>query len=573
MTLTGGRVTTNSSTPRVSDPTHTGEGIMTKTDDSVQKTELLNGSRMNQKKTQRPAVFRSLFHEIMCVIILTFAPALNSVTVGGLTIALTAIGKEFNIDGGVLSWTQSAAALGTASFLLVMGQISDVLGRKRMLTFAYIMFVIFSIIAGFMKSVIPFFIFRALQGVCSATAVTAGAGILGATYKNSRRKNYAMASFGAGAPIGFIAGIVSSGICLEILGWNAVLFFYAIVYAILTVLALLFVPNDPPLERSRIMQKFRTLDYGGGALAVSGLTLFVFSLSQADAAPEGWNTPYMIALLIVGVVLMISFCFYEAYVPNNPLMPMRIWKFPGFALSMGIISCGWVDFTGCLNYYATLYFQDVKGASPILTTAYYVPQAVAGILVNAFAGYTLHRIPGRILIIIAMAGFTGAALLWSFVEPNTLYWALPFPAFILVVIGADLAYNVCNMHALSSVDRSLQSSAAATFNTVLQISTAVGLAASSAIVNSVTPNQDTATPEQLVKGYHAGYYFALAVAALGLVMSFFLNVGTKGAETKSDQEDQAKGEKETNDPTTSSVPGIEVDDDLRAESGDMKDQR
>lgn len=477
---------------------------------------------------KRPDAFKSTTQEVLCVITLTMATSLMSINNGSLVVSLPAIGDDFGISGGTLSWSLSASALATGSFLLASGQVADLFGRRRMLLFSYVFFTVCSVIAGFMKNYIVFFLFRGFQGLCGATAVTAAAGILGATYPPNRRKNYAMAAFASGAPVGFVVGILAGGICAQILDWYTVLWFAAIVYAFFSIAAYFFVPKDPALDWGRIKSTLPTLDYGGAILAISGFILFVFSLSQADGAPEGWGTPYIIALLIIGALLIISFCTYEAYIPKRPLMPMEIWTYPGFALCMAIAACGWIDFSGTLSYYATLYFQELREASPILTTAYFVPQAIAGILVNIFAGYALDRIPGRILMIVAMLGFTAAALLWSFVQLDTLYWAIPFPAFILVVVGADITYNVANLHALSTVDKKLQSTAAGVFNTCLQLSTSVGLAASAAVVNSVVTDQTTATKKEILEGYRAGYYFALGIAGLGLILSFFLKVGTKG---------------------------------------------
>lgn len=481
---------------------------------------------------KRPDVFRSTVQEIVCVLTLTMSTSLMSLNTGGLIVTLPSIGKDLGISGGMLSWAISVSSLATGSSLLISGQLADVFGRRRMVLFAYGFYTVCSLLCGFLgwvKVYVPFLIFRAFQGVCASLCVTASAGILGATYSPCRRKNYAMATFAAGAPVGFVFGILSGGICNQILTWYSVLWFFAILYAGLTVVAWFVVPLDEQPLRLEILSK---LDWCGAALALCGFALFVFSLAQADSAPQGWRTPYIIALLIVGVALIAAFCVYEGYVPSRPLMPLRIWTYPGMALCLVIASCGWMDFQGTLTYYGTLYFQNIQGASPILTTAYFVPQAISGILVNVVAGYALDRVPGRILMIIAMLGFTAAALLWSFVQPDTLYWALPFPALIVVVIGADLAYNVANLHALSTVDKSLQSTAAGVFNTTLQLSGTIGLAASAAVVNSVVEGQETASKDELMKGYRAGYYFALGISGLGLILSFFLKVGTTGHRTQ-----------------------------------------
>jgi MFS family permease len=478
---------------------------------------------------KRPEVFRSTGHELVCLVILTMAPVLGSINSGALLIALPDISRKFNVTGGTLSWTLSASSLATGAVLLLFGQLADTLGRRRLLLASYLFFALMAVGSGVCDDFLGFAVLRALQGVSAAASVTAAVGILGSEYLPGRRRNFVMASFSAGAPIGFVIGILAGGICSQVLQWNSVLYFFAIIYAVLTVVGFFVLPStDPPMSVQFLKTSAGAIDYGGSFLTVAGFTLFVFALSQWDTAPQGWRTPYIIICLVLGIMCIGGFCVYEIYVPKRPLMPMYIWKYPGFPLCMATIVCGWTCFTGVISFYATLYFQEIVDTSPILTTACFIPMAVGGILVNVFAGLFLDKIPGRILLTVAMAGFTSSALLWSFAGLHTIYWAIPFPGLVLVVVGADLAYNVCNLHALSTVDKSLQSTAAGVFNTCLSLATAVGLAAASSVVASQVPNQITATKQELLHGYRAGFWFALGVSGLGLFLSFFLKIGTQG---------------------------------------------
>lgn len=496
----------------------------------------------NQHSNERPDLFSSTSKEIICVLILTMAPMASSASVGGLQIGLETIGKAFDVDSATLSWALSSFALASGSFFLFFGGIADIFGRRVVLITSFIFYAIFSLIAGFMKNFIVFCIIRALQGMASAASIPAAVGILGAAYKPGPRKNKVMATFAAGAPIGFIVGIISGGICTEFLSFRAVLWFHAILWGIFSIIAWFVVPrtkNDIPLTKKHILEGLNNIDYGGTFLAIAGFTLFVFALSQAEGAPQQWKTPYIIALLIVGVVIIALFVVYETYVPANPLMPMSLWTTSWqFPLCMLIMSANWMNFTGTLSYYGTLYFQVIRGTSPILTTAYWIPQAIAGMTVNFIVALTLHRIPGKILMLIATLSFFASALLWSFITVDIIYWAIPFPAMILVVVGADVGYNVANMMTLTSVPKSMQSSAAGVFNTILQLSTAIGLAASSAVASGISSTfEEPLTKEEILKSYHGAFYFAAAVAGCSVIACLFLKVGTYGNGPKKSKEE------------------------------------
>lgn len=485
---------------------------------------------------KRPAIFKSTFVEVTCILILTLAPAIGTISVGAVQIGLEDMGVAFDInletESGTLSWSIAAFSLTTGSFLLFFGGLADIFGRRIIVLISYIWYAVFCLISGFMHNFVAFCIMRALQGIAGAAAVPAAVGILGVAYKPGTRKNRAMAMFASGAPVGFIIGIIAGGISTQFLSFRAVLYFFAIIYSLAGVVAFFVIPktDHDHLDWAKAKEGLKTLDYGGTFLTVAGFTLFVFALTQSESAPQGWSTPYIIALLVVGVLLIVAFVVYEAYVPQRPLMPMALWTTSRqFPICMLIMSASWMNFTGTLAYYGTLYFQLIRKASPILTTAYWVPQAIAGILVNVIVAFTLHRIPGHFLMFIATLGFTGAALLWAFIPIDIIYWAMPFPAMILSVVGADISYNVANMLTLTSVPKSMQSSAAGVFNTCLQLSTAIGLAASSVVVSSIASRkpQPLSLPDKLAS-YHGGFYFAVGVAGFSLICSLFLRVGTHG---------------------------------------------
>lgn len=486
-------------------------------------------------KEARPTVFKSTFQECIAIFLLALGPAVSNVSTGALQISLPHVAEDFGIVDGSLSWTIDAFTLGCGAFLLFMGGLADRFGRKKMLCLSFFLYAIFSLISGFLPTFEGFCALRALQGVAAAAGPPSGVGILGATYAPSIRKNRAMATFAGGAPVGYTLGIVAGGICCQFLSWRSSMFFFAIVFGLASVGVWFFVPNDVYVDDRSVKEKLAGMDYGGIALATIGLVFLVFSLTQANSTPSGWNTPYIIALLVVGIVFLVAFCIYETYVPENPLMPMSIWKYEGFGLCMLINSLGWMAFNGICVYYCALYFQKVHDNSPIMTTAYLSPFPIAGATVNVIAAFVLHLISGRVLLIIGMLGYLGCALLWAFIPLNITYWAMAFPSMILGVLGADLGYNVGNMHTLNTVPPNLQSSAGGIFNTNMQISITIGLAASSAIVSSKVPNQDAASPQELLDGYHAGLYLAVGLSGLAVLISPFMRVGRQGHTKKGDK--------------------------------------
>jgi hypothetical protein len=57
----------------------------------------------------------------------------------------------------------------------------------------------------------------------------------------------------------------------------------------------------------------------------------------AGDAPKGWRTPYVLAMLILGIALIACFIVWEAYC-KHPMMPLRVWKDKNFSLVLNILN-------------------------------------------------------------------------------------------------------------------------------------------------------------------------------------------------------------------------------------------
>ena len=70
---------------------------------------------------------------------------------------------------------------------------------------------------------------------------------------------------------------------------------------------------------------FKDVDVGGIVL----LTTFVLSLALAltwGGTTYPWNSPVIIALLVVGVAFIPMFAVWEIYVPRFPVLPMNMFR-------------------------------------------------------------------------------------------------------------------------------------------------------------------------------------------------------------------------------------------------------
>ena len=159
-------------------------------------------------------------------------------------------------------------------------------GRKSLFIFGMAGFTIALLITGFSSNAIYMDIFSGILGLFAAAVVPPAVGALGAVYeKPSKRKNRAFACFSAGNPLGFVGGMITSGIASNEYNWRASFWALSVAYAIFTALTQWTVPPDgfqrTPIDWSSI----KRLDLLGTVLVIIGFAAFSSSLSYAARSP------------------------------------------------------------------------------------------------------------------------------------------------------------------------------------------------------------------------------------------------------------------------------------------------
>ncbi len=212
-------------------------------------------------------------------------------------------------------------------------------------------FVVTSVITGFSPNAMFMDIFNGLLGLWAAAAVPPAVGILGAAYEQPcKRKNKAFACFSGGNPLGFVLGCVLSGVAAQLFSWKASFWMLSILYSLFFVASIFTVPKVQTATRKFNLATLKEFDLFGILLSMSGIALFTASLTYVHAfslfnfsapahkndslsggAPQGFKTPYVLVLLLLGIALLFAFIAWENWV-KTPLMPLGIWKDRNFSL-------------------------------------------------------------------------------------------------------------------------------------------------------------------------------------------------------------------------------------------------
>lgn len=122
---------------------------------------------------------------------------------------------------------------------------------------------------------------------------------------------------------------------------------------IIGVVAILVIPKEPPRDpNSSDASHASGVDWIGAFLFTSGLLLILIALSEGVS--EGWDTALVITFLVLGVVFLACFVYWQHYLEtrgtSEPLMRVSTFKNSRFSLAMVIVFFFSAGFTNFLVY-------------------------------------------------------------------------------------------------------------------------------------------------------------------------------------------------------------------------------
>ncbi|KAF9456823.1 major facilitator superfamily-domain-containing protein [Collybia nuda] len=499
---------------------------------------------------------KSTMKSIVLVLTCTFAMIVKNANSTTVSISLSTIGKELDIQEVQLQWLVSAYPLSSGCLLLFFGRLADLYGKKKAFLLGSFISAVFTLACGFVKDAVTLDILRGFQGVGAAAFLPASVGILAAAFPPSRDRSLAFAIFASGAPLGAALGVALGGVLTQKTEhtWRATFWMQCGLTVLCFIGGVFSIDPDVPSTESD-----RRVDWLGALLVTAGLVLVVFVLGQGEVALQQWATPYIISLLIVGVGFIIAFIFWQRHlekVQNTPgapysaltpppLMKTSVWgRARGrFAVTLAIAFLTWCSFFGW-NLWVQLYYQNFMGYSPLATVLRLVPLYVAGTFCTAIVAFFIGRISVVYLVVIGTLGTAISALLFAVIIPSVSYWAFGFPAIAISVVGVDIIFASGTLFLAKISLPHEQSVAGALFQTMTQLGTALGPTVSTVVFNRVTSRQPGRRPN--LDSYHAAQWTAFAFGVLATILAFifYKGVGIVGQEKKAKDVESSSGDQE-----------------------------
>ncbi|KAF2172660.1 hypothetical protein M409DRAFT_16622 [Zasmidium cellare ATCC 36951] len=308
-----------------------------------------------------------------------------------ITTALPTISEHFNSSAGYV-WIGSAYLLANASATPSWAKFSDIFGRKPMLLFANVIFFVGSLVAGLANSIGMLIAARAVQGI-GAGGLSVLASIVVGDLIPLRIRGGFYGIIGAMWAVALSIGPIIGGALTENVSWRWCFYINLPVDGLAFFILVFFLDVKTP--RTPILEGLKAIDWVGALLVVGATLMFLFGLEYGgQSAP--WDSAKVICLIVFGVVTFAIFLIWDWKFAKFPIMPTQL-----FASTTNCATLGAIFFHGIVfiagTYYLPLYFQTVRGASPIMSGVDLLPTAVSlglsSVATGAFVGITGKFLP------------------------------------------------------------------------------------------------------------------------------------------------------------------------------------
>lgn len=424
------------------------------------------------------------------------------------TIVATALPTIVNELGGLahLSWVVTAYLLAQTIVTPIYGKLGDLYGRKRVLQFAIIVFLIGSALCGLSRTMMHLIIFRGIQGLGGGGLMVTTQAVVGDIIPPRQRGRY-QGIFGAAFGVASVAGPLLGGYFTSNLTWRWI--FY--INLPLGIIALVVLAATLPSQSS---YKQHAIDYLGAGLLAAALAAVIL-VTDLGGDAYAVSSPLMIVFIVVAVVGLIAFIFVEQRA-EEPILPLRlfrirdIWVTSAVGLIIGFALLGSVT-------YLPLFLQIVKGMSPTESGLRMIPLMGGTLFTSILSGQIASR-TGRYKIfpIIGTTMVTFALFLISRMTAETTNLEI---ALLMLLLGLGLGFVmqmliVAVQNAVGYHDLGVATSNAILFRFV-------GGSLGTALLGAVLASRMLAT-NSLIASLDTVFLLASVISFFGLLFSFLL---------------------------------------------------
>ena len=421
-----------------------------------------------------PPVLRLSRPEALRVVLgLLLAMLLGALDQTLVSVALVSIGRE--LDGFSLTpWVVSGFLVASTVATPIYGKLSDVYGRRRLLTIAIVMSCAASVLCAFAQSMPQLIAARVLQGLGSGGLLVLVQSVVADIAPGAERGRFQGYLSGVYA-FAAVAGPMLGGYLTFYLSWRAVFWLNLPLGVLALITARRVLPGRGAARREH------RIDYLGATLLAGGLSALMIALTrlgQGHGLAEGGT------LMLFGAAgALLALTARQERRAAEPLLPPALLRNRTVVLCCAILALQFFVLIGS-TVMMPMAMQSLTGAGPDAVALRMLPLTL-GIPFGAFTGGRWLHAAGSIRPPVLAAGLLAATGAAVFAIVPTLTGLPQFLAMLTLGLGLGLSMAPCLVAAQTAVAQHEVGVVTATVALCRTLGGAVGIAVLSSILFAV----------------------------------------------------------------------------------------
>ena len=430
---------------------------------------------------------------IVCILMSFMIPFMGS----SINVALPIIGEEFSVDAITLGWIPTAFLLFSAMFMVPMGRIADIYGRKRVFIWGTAIYALLALLSAIAPSTLFLIICRGIHGIGAAMCLGVSIALLTSIFPQEARGRILGIS-AASVYIGLSVGPIIGGIITQWLGWRFIFVLNMIVALVAMSLTIW------KLKSEWAEAKGEKFDFAGSVVWCIALFMVMYGFSQLPQSLGFW-------LIGGGIIALAIFIWWETRA-KSPVLNINLFRGnTAFSLSnlAALINYG---ATYGVSFLLSLYLQYIQGLPPATAGIILIAQPIMMAILSPLAGRWSDRIQPRIVASIGMALSTIGLIMFIFLNEST---SITYIIVSQVIIGAGFGlFSSPNTNAImSAVQKRFYGVASGTLGTMRSIGQVLSLGIA-LLIFAIFIGRVQITPEYYPEFIHSSHVAFIIFAVL-----------------------------------------------------------
>ncbi|MBQ0826652.1 DHA2 family efflux MFS transporter permease subunit [Streptomyces tagetis] len=349
-----------------------------------------------------------------------------------ISVALNDLTQDLDAPLSTIQWVGTGYMLAVFLTIPLAGWAQSRIGGRRLWITALGGFLVCSSLSALAWNAGSLIVFRLGQGLAGGIMMPLMYTLLMQAAKG-RDIGKVMAVITVPTALGPVLGPVLGGLILHLADWRW-LFVVNIPFCLLRIrLARRELPDDRPAPgRPRAR-----LDVVGLLLLSPGSAALLYGLSRVDGT-TGFADVRVLVPLLAGLALIGGFTVRALTRDTGALVDVRMFRHRSVAGSSTLLFLGGISLFGSMML-LPLYFQSVRGATPLGAGLLLIPQGVGALAARGLAGRYMDRVGPRAVALVAFAFVAVSTVPFAFVTADTSELLLMAALFVRgVALGAAM---------------------------------------------------------------------------------------------------------------------------------------